>query len=69
MIATTPPPRKEDYMPGGQSGMAGVGRRAFQAVAHAALLTQHWQTSMGIEPRYLNTNVGVSGTGRSYSSL
>jgi len=43
--------------------MAGVGRRAFQAVAHAALFTQQLQTSMGMEPRYLNTNVGVSGTG------
>lgn len=31
----TPAPRPEDYMPGGQSGMAGVGRRAFQSPAFA----------------------------------
>lgn len=39
---STPPPRPEDYMPGGESGMAGVGRRAFQAAAHAAI-HQHQQ--------------------------
>ncbi|KAF8586572.1 hypothetical protein K439DRAFT_1659657 [Ramaria rubella] len=38
---STPPPRQEDYMPGGESGMAGVGRRAFQAAAHAAVFAQH----------------------------
>ena len=38
---STPPPRPEDYMPGGESGMAGVGRRAFQAAAHAATFAQH----------------------------
>lgn len=38
---STPSPRPEDYMPGGESGMAGVGRRAFQAAAHAAVFAQH----------------------------
>ncbi|KIJ26455.1 hypothetical protein M422DRAFT_272499 [Sphaerobolus stellatus SS14] len=42
-VAKTPPSHPADYMPGGASGMAGVGRRAFQVAAHAALFAQHLQ--------------------------
>lgn len=76
---STPPPRPEDYMPGGESGMAGVGRRAFQAAAHAAIFAQHKQIhqypynpqlSLGIQgneykpPQFLDI-AGSSGRGQS----
>jgi PDZ and LIM domain protein 5/6/7 len=35
-----PPPMQDEYRSGGEAGMAGVGRRAFQAAARAAMWAQ-----------------------------